>query len=192
MKRLLLLFLLAIPFSSMADIDHVGNLDDDGVHLMWWPIVDPPAGWHHDDVSSRQNAVNAFVPDGETFADSPTVMYAKAEYKPRATHDSLQALIEDDIADFAQVDPPARASRPAPMRIGDGFALQVVDFAPADGVHGNWERIAYAEDGDYFLTFAVSARSAKARDTALDAFAAMVGSYHPGNANEPAPSPSLK
>lgn len=76
------------------------------------------------------------------------------------------------------------------MRIGDGFALEVVDFEPADGAHGHWERVASAEDGDYFLTFAVSARSEKARVAALDAFAATVGSDHRGNANEPPPSPS--
>src|SRR5579884_895732 len=53
------------------------------VCFIWWPKIDAPAGYHHDEPASRRFRFNAFAPDGSSFADAETVMYARACYKPR-------------------------------------------------------------------------------------------------------------
>ena len=84
LPALVLLFgwlLLAAPAS--AEIEMVAAPTDRGPVYHWWPKLVIPAGWHHDRNFSFYYSLNAIAPEGVSFDDAHTVMYAKAMYKPR-------------------------------------------------------------------------------------------------------------
>lgn len=148
---------------------------------MWWPKVVPPKGWHYDEGSSRHFAFNAIAPDGSTFFKAETVMYGKADYKPRMpkTKD-LSSLISGDIANFKSSDSTLASTREALIRSFDGIDFQVVAYSPSKGSSSQWERVAYGEDGDYYITFVVSSRTKSGLKGALAAFKALVQGYRSG------------
>jgi len=171
--------LLFLSGAASAEIEKIATPSESGIRFLWWPKVSPPAGWHFDDGSSHQYAFNAIAPDGSTFSDAETVIYAKANFKPRAPEvKSIESLIEQDISSFKSSDPGIAATREKPLLSGDDKQFQVVAFAPGAG--GNWERVAYGEEGEYFIVFTVSSRTQEGLALATPAFNAMVAGYRAG------------
>ena len=88
-------------------------------------------------------------------------MYAKAVYKPREPGiTSVETLIQRDREDFARNVPGVRIEEVAPLTTADGKLLRSFTFFP--GKEGNWERVSFGEEGDFFLVFALSSRSERA------------------------------
>ncbi|UHQ18841.1 hypothetical protein LVB87_11680 [Lysobacter sp. KIS68-7] len=174
-----LLVLLAFP--AAAAIEKVAARTESGIHFMWWPKVDPPKGWHFDEGSSHHFAFNALAPDGSTFSEAETVMYARADYKPRIPETkSLQSYISNDMGEFKRSDAGMTVSRERPILTKDAIEFQVVAYSPGKGSSGNWERVAYAEDGDYYLTFVISSRTEVGLAGAMPAFNSFVAGYRTG------------
>jgi len=89
----ILLFTLSIP-QSFAEIQKFANPCDQGICFSWWPKLPRVAGWHQDQDQSYNYKINAQAPDGRTFANAETVIYANAIYKPRVPESkTLQDLI---------------------------------------------------------------------------------------------------
>lgn len=152
-----------------------------GLRLMWWPKVSPPNGWHFDQGSSYYFSFNAMAPNGSTFSKAETVMYARADYKPRLPDiKTLQAFISNDMASFKQDEPTIVMVLEHPLRTKRGQSFQIALYHPAHGSSGNWERVAYGEDGEYYLTFVVSSRSNQGLKAAMPAFMSLLSSYQPG------------
>lgn len=174
--RLLPLALLLLASSAGAEIENTATPTDAGLKLQWWPKVQPPSGWHFDSGSSRQFGFNALAPDGSTFSGAETVMYAKADYKPRMPGTkSLAQLIEADISDFHRNFPGMNVSFGSPVPTADHKQFKLVTFAPSAG--GNWERVAYGESAGFYLLFTISSRNKAGLERAMPAFKAMVASY---------------
>src|SRR5262245_16180159 len=82
------LALIAAAFSSLllfaapapAEIERIAEPGESRMLFLWWPKVTPPAGWVHLREVSVENHINMFVPKGQSFADAPVVMYARAIY----------------------------------------------------------------------------------------------------------------
>ena len=177
--RLLALTLVLLTGAVNAEIEKIATPTNTGMQLQWWPKVKPPAGWHFDSGSSHHFGINALAPGGSTFSDSETVMYAKADYKPRVPETkSLGQLIQRDIAEFRQANPGMKATSELPVLTADHKQLQLVTFAPSAG--GNWERVAYGENAEFYVVFTVSSRSKGGLESAMAAFKAMVASYRVG------------
>lgn len=173
----LVLLLLAGPVN--AAIEKIATPTETGIQLQWWPKVQPPSGWHFDSGSSHHFGFNAMAPDNSTFSRAETVMYAKAHYKPRVPEtESLAQLIDRDISDFHQAYPGMAATAEPPVLTADHKRLKLVTFAPSAG--GNWERVAYGEDAEFYLLFTVSSRTKGGLERAMPAFKAMVASYRVG------------
>jgi hypothetical protein len=173
--HVLVILLLALSGTVNADVEKIAQPSESGMRLMWWPKVDPPSGWHFDKNASYHYATKAFAPDGSTFSDATTVMYAKAEYKPRVSDvNNLKALIDEDISEFSD----ATARHEKPLLSRDGKQFQVVEFSPK--ANGNWERVAYGEEPDYYILFSVSSRNKEGLVRALPAFRSLVASYKNG------------
>lgn len=181
MKRLVVLGFLLIAPLSFAGIERFARTSDTGVMFQWWPKVSPPRGWHHDEGSSRYFAFNAIAPDGTTFSNAETVLYAKAVYKPRIPQiTSLAAFVASDLAE-QRTNEPGISITPEPDLHGrNGLNFKVVRFEPGRGGIAAWERVAYAEDGEYFLTFAVSSHSESGLKSSAVAFQALLNGYAPG------------
>jgi hypothetical protein len=168
------LFLLAA--TANAEIQKIATPTESGIQLQWWPKVRPPPGWHFDSGSSHHFGFNAIAPDGSTFSKAKTVMYANAQYKPRVPEaKSLAQLIDGDISDFHQAYPGMAVTVESPVLTADHKQLKLVTFAPSAG--GNWERVAYGEDAEFYLLFTVSSRTKDGLERAMPTFKAMVASY---------------
>ncbi|WP_306600405.1 hypothetical protein [Geothrix sp. 21YS21S-2] len=179
MKRSLTFSLLLLLSSTICrgEIEKIAIPSQDGLNLLWWPKVNPPPGFVFDQAVSHQTAVKMFIPIGCTFSNAETVIYAKAAFKPGIPDvKTLQALIENDVVAFRQRDPNLIVqSGPA---IKDGDAKQAIVFTFAPSGSGNWESVAYSEEGEFYLLFTLSSRSKKGYEASLPLFTTMIASYH--------------
>src|SRR5207237_10269165 len=101
---------------AFAEIEKIAIPGERGISFHWWPKLPSVVGWHHDREQSFQFGVNALAPDGFTFANAETVMYAKAVYKPREPEaKSLELLIEKDKKTFAAHIPGVAIEEVAPL-----------------------------------------------------------------------------
>ncbi len=179
MKRLVILALLALSSTAFAEIEKFATPSDSGITFQWWPKVTPPKGWHHDEGSSRHFSFNAIAPDGSTFSKAETVLYAQANFKPRSPEiKTLKAFIEGDVARLRAEEPEIIITPEPDMQGKDGLVFKVMRFEPKSGIAA-WERIAYADDGEYFLIFGVSSHSRHGLESSSEAFKALIESYTP-------------
>ncbi len=176
MKRyLFIMVLLALSSAASADVEKIAEQTESGLRLMWWPKINPPNGWHFDEGSSHHYAFKAFAPDGSTFSDAETVIYAKANFKPQTPEvKSVEALIEQDISTISG----AVAERKERLLSGDKKSFLVVAFSPKGD--GNWEQVAYGEEGGYYIIFTVSSRTKEELTRAIPIFQSLVASYKTG------------
>ena len=150
--------LLLLPLVALPEIEKVGQTCEKGICLAWWPKLETAKGWHHERGPSLTNGVNIQVPDGFTFSNAETVIYAKAEYKPRIPKtSSLDDFIQDDEEDFLKSDPSIAITKVPPLKTKDGKAFASYTFFPKG--NGNWEQVSYGEEGDFYLIFTISSRS---------------------------------
>jgi hypothetical protein len=181
MKILAAALLVFFACPAGAEMEKIAMPTESGIKFMWWPKVDAPKGWHFDQGSSYHFSFNAIAPDGSTFSKAETVMYARADYKPRISETkSLETYISNDMAAFKRSSPTLTASREAPIPGQGELSFRVVSYSPGEGSPGNWERVAYGEDGDYYLAFVISSRTSTGLSGALPAFDAFVAGYRPG------------
>jgi hypothetical protein len=170
----LLLVMIALP--AQAEIIKSAIPCKTGNCLYWWPQAPSPAGWHQDREASEANGINVQIPDGFTFAAAETVIYAKALYKPLVpTLTSLAILIDKDKNDFMTRDPGLLIADAAAFPSGDDKLLKSFTFNPSGD--GNWEQVAYGEEGDFYLIFTVSTRTAKGLAGAMGAYKTFIRNY---------------
>jgi len=127
----LLGILFSLPLIAVPEIEKVGQVCEKGVCLAWWPKLEPATGWHHERGPSLQNGVNVQIPDGFTFSNAETVIYAKAAYKPRIPKTtSLEAFIKNDTDEFRKDDPSIAITEVTPLKTKDGKAFESYTFFP--------------------------------------------------------------
>lgn len=181
MRSLVAFILFLVAPAAFAAIEKFATPSENGVVFQWWPKVTPPRGWHHDEGSSRHFAFNALAPDGSTFSKAETVLYAQASYKPRIPQvKSLTAFVANDLEQQRAGSPGISISPEPALHSRNGLAFRVVRFEPGKAATGAWERVAYAEDGEYFLTFAVSSHSRAGLKSSAAAFQQLLDGYTPG------------
>jgi len=126
------------------------------------------------------NGINTRIPNGSDFGTAGAIMYGEATYKSELEKGdpkikSLTDLIAHDVADFAK-DRDSTVSEAAPLKNGDGKVLRTVTFFRAKDQ--NWERVAYDEEGDFYLMFVVNAKNQKVYLESQAVFESMIGNYH--------------
>lgn len=181
MKTLLIALALLLPLATLparAEIVKSSVPCQSGNCLYWWPQSPSPAGWQQDRAASEANGINVQIPAGATFTAAETVIYAKALYKPLVpTLTSLARLIASDKKDFLARDPELLVSQAAALATGDGRRLESFTFSPGAKGGGNWEQVAYGEEGDFFLIFTVSSQTRSGLAGAQPAYRQFVGGY---------------
>lgn len=177
LRNILVLIVITLPMTGHAEIEKYSNVCQTGICFHWWPKLPVIEGWHQDEEQSRRESVNALAPDGHTFVNAETVMYAKAEYKPRVPESkTLDEFIENDKKTFSDV-----LVTPAPDLVtADGQKIRTFLFTPKQS--GNWERIGYGEENDaekneYFLIFAISSRSRNGLQKSMKDFEKLIQLY---------------
>jgi len=174
MKVCCLVVLLTL--AAQADIEKIAQVCDSGVCFYWWPKLPQVRGWHQDRERSFQYSINALAPDGFSFANAQTVMYAAAAYKPRIPETrTLNRFIEDDKKHAAASRPAIVITEVESLATGDGQTMRSFTFFPA--TKGDWEQVSYGEEGDYYLVFTLSSRSKLGFDTSQSAYHELLASY---------------
>jgi len=167
---------VAATTTAMAEIEKVATTDTGNLSMRWWPKLTPPKGWKHDRPHSVSYGINALAPQRGNFGSARTVMYAKAIPKPREPElKSVEMLMERDKRKALANNPGVAVASGAPLKTADGKTLPSITYAPKG--EGNWERVAYGEEGDFYLLFALSSRTRAGYDGAMKSFEALVGSY---------------
>lgn len=168
-------FLAAIP--ARAAIEYVVVDTPKGKVERWWPKVQAPQGWHHDRGNSINYHMNAFAPVGESFASAEAVMYGRAiRTSTDASLRNLEEFMTRERASFLRRSPNYEIRDGKPIVTRGGLSLRTRLFIPKDG-QGNWERVAYGEENDFYVLFVASARSKKALDAIAKPFQQMVWQY---------------
>jgi hypothetical protein len=166
--------LLVAP--GMAEIEKLARPCREGLCFYWWPKLPLVSGWHQDLGPSFENEMDILVPEGSTFSDAETIIYGRAIYKPGETErKSVEQLIESDIREFAARFPEATVREADPVTDGDRKQLRSVTFFPK--ATGNWERVAYGEEGDYLLIFTLSSRSLEGYNASMATYERILGLY---------------
>ena len=178
-RALVLLVLLLVPLPAFSEIEKVGQPCEKGICVAWWPKLTPAKGWHHERGPSFANGINIQVPDGFTFSNAETVIYAKALYKPRIPEiKSLDMLIKSDREEFVSRDPDIVVSEVKAPKTGDGMPLKSFTFFPKN--KGNWEQVSYGEEGDFYLIFTISSRSHAGFAETFRVYEQYIGQYKEG------------
>lgn len=170
------ILLSLVPVPTFAEIFKLAVPQDPGFRLYWWPVVKIPAGWEHNENVSREAGVNMLVPVGEKFADAPSVIYARADYKPRLPEvRSIAEYVERDRQDLASESPDTLITALEAVQTADGKSLAMREFViPA---RKQWEVVAYGEEGEFYLLFTLSATSEAALKAALPVYYEMLHAY---------------
>jgi hypothetical protein len=181
-RTVLACFSMMVAFGAAAEIEKVAAPDEGSISFRWWPKVNPPPGWQQDRDASFAHAVSALVPVGRSFADAPTVMYAKAVYKPRiAEVTSLDAMIERDKQAFVKDSPGVVIHPAAALKTADGRTAVSFTFTPGSPAAAkagvNWERVSYLEEGEFYLVFTVSSRTQSGFRASAKSYETLVSRY---------------
>ena len=168
--------LLTASSATYAEVEKIAIPSEKGFSFYWWPKLAPIDGWHQDREHSFLYSANAMAPDGSTFKNAESVIYAKATFKPRAPEiKSLEALIDHDKRDFEASVPGVSIKEVRSIATADGQRLRSFTFFPK--IDGNWEQVSYGEEGEYYLIFTVSSRSRVAFDAAAGSYEKIISGY---------------
>jgi hypothetical protein len=177
--RLLSFLIIALLFAAQnvqADIEKIAIPGEKGMSFYWWPKLPKVAGWHQDRESSFHYSVNALAPDNTAFANAETVMYAKAIFKPRDPEiKSIEMLIARDKKDFQASVPEVEIREVKSLTTADGKKFKSFTFYPKGS--GNWERVTYGEEGEFFLAFTISSRSKAGYDATESTYEKLIDLY---------------
>lgn len=155
---LAVLFSLSIAGPAIADVEKIAQLCEQQVCFRWWPRIEPPDGWKHERDYSLHYNFNALAPVGSDFSSAETVMYANAVYRPRVPNEkTLSAFIESDIQKFKDDNPGLAVEESASLKTAGGKTAKVFLLKPSR--QGQWERVAYVEEDEYYMVFVASSRT---------------------------------
>ena len=172
----IVLALTLVSGQASADVEKTALTCESKICLYWWPRLPAVKGWHQDRDKSYELGANVLVPDGSSFSDADTVMYAEAFYKPRVPDiASVEVLIDGDKKKFLDHSPDMKIVESKGLATGDGKVLRSFQFIP--GRQGDWEQVAYGEEGDFYLIFTVSSRTETGYAKSISAYEGLIQSY---------------
>lgn len=177
MRRVKLFLLIALVVSTplSSEIYKLALPSDLGMKFYWWPVLSKVEGWSHDRNGSIHFGVNAQAPDGYTFENAETVIYAKAAFKPRYPNvSSLKEFIEQDLKRFSKSSD-IDIKEVDSISTENGIKLMSYQYFPR--ISGNWEQVSFGEEGEYYLIIAISSRSKKGFEESWVTYKRFINEY---------------
>lgn len=167
------IFLVGPAFS---DVEKIAQLCGEQICLRWWPRVELPDGWKHERGQSLHFNFIALAPKESNFATAESVMYANAIYRPRVPNEkTLRAFIDSDIQKFKTDNPGLSVTKLPALKTADGKIVQLFFLKPKK--QGQWERVAYFEEGEYYMVFVASSRTEDGLRRVATAHETLVSQY---------------
>jgi hypothetical protein len=170
--------LLAVLFvtPALGDIEKIATTCGQQICFRWWPTLPTIEGWQQDREHSLHYNFNALAPSGSSFATAETVMYANAVYRPRVPDEkTLAQFIDSDTKKFCDDTPGLKIEETTALKTADGNTARSFLLSPT--AKGQWERVSYIEEGEYYMVFVASSRTQTGLRNAAVAFEAMVSRY---------------
>jgi hypothetical protein len=180
MDRFLILFaaLLGLVPTASAEVEKFARTEcAQAVCLYWWPKLPALSGWHHEKEPSVENTSNILAPDGSDFANAEAIIYARAFYKPQSPSTSVADLMARDRKDTAKALPGTVIADAPALTNGDGKTIKTQTFYPPAPGKGSWERLAYDDEGDFYLMFTISANSKAGLEASMKDFERLIAAY---------------
>jgi len=171
-----LLGVTLFSLATRAEIEKTVAPCDSGTCLYWWPKLPQIKGWHQDKDQSFNSGISAWAPNGHSFVNADAVIYAIATYKPTVPETkTLVNFISADTSRFIVSDPTISITEEKQLVTADGQKLRSFTFLPES--KGSWEVVSYGEEGNYYLTFVLSARSKEGFEKAQAAYRQLISGY---------------
>jgi hypothetical protein len=173
----LALFAFMAPSTGLCELEGRAFLDASlpGIRLYQQPKVHIPAGWRVDEEVGQQLQCLVLVRVEEDPDNPLTLIYAMAV--PREGQGAtLPEFIRDDIAAFTagSTDVVVGGAGTVPSARGP---LAAYTFRYTYEGKRFLQTVAYGEEGDHFVTFTLTGKTAEAHDRGMADFRAVVGSY---------------
>ena|SRR5215510_215732 len=138
-----------------------------------------PRGWTLDCEAGRNDgAITVLYRVGESWRNGQAVMYASVLGLAPGADTAIKKRIEDEVRDWKGRATDAVVTEGVPLRTAAGLVVPVRRFVSK--AHNLREIVAYFPRGRDMPIFVMTARSARAFEAALPAFATLVRSYAVG------------
>ena len=179
----LMLAAAGVPAANAEIVESTGTDRKGEPCQYWWPKLSVLPGWYSDPEVNRSiggNGANVLIPNGMTFKDADTILYASATLRklyvknnPAST--TLEAFISDDKAHFLEKDEETFVLELEPLTTRDGRKLR--SFAFIRPKSRNWERVSYSEEGGFYVVFVLNAQSEEGYRKGQADYESFVGQY---------------
>ena len=172
----LLMLLAFLSGTSHAEMEKSILPCEQKICFHWWPKLPAIEGWHNDREHSLKYSYNAQAPDGFTFENAETVIYAKALYKPSVPDlTTLEMVIDSDRKKFLASDPATVVKEVQLLTTTDGKRLRSFTFHSPN--HGSWDRVSYGEEDGFYLIFTLSSGTDAGYQKAVVAYEQFIERY---------------
>lgn len=176
MRYCLLILLAFLSGASHAEMEKTILPCEQKICFHWWPKLTPIEGWRHDREHSLKYSYNAQAPDGYTFENAETVIYAKALFKPSVPDlTTLEMVIENDRKKFLASDPATVIKEVRSLKSRDGKQFRSFTFHSAS--HKSWDRVSYSEEDKFYLIFTLSSGNEAGYQKATAAYEQFIEHY---------------
>ncbi len=141
------------------------------------PVIQDTPGWVLDTENSARVRTLIYLRADKGGAPSPVRVVAQAF--PRNAGVTLDQFV---IAERDRLVGPSldiQVSTAKPVHEANGRPLATLELAPRPGREGSVQTVAFAQDGDYFVTLTYTADTRRSHGAHLEAFAQLVRGYRP-------------
>lgn len=137
--------------------------------------VTAKAGWVLDNQSGVSQGLHmAFYPKGETWSDSPVIIYGRAI--PTTEAANVQSQVERTVNDFRKTGNPKYSSEAqAPLALSNGKMAELYHFSGDQW--GNYEAVAYFPETDTINFLVFNSRTKDTFEKYIGDFKQIVSSY---------------
>lgn len=138
-------------------------------------ILKAPAGWGLDNKSGASEGIHAvFYPAGGSWENSNTVMYANTANKRIEGNETIEKLIEVDLANFLQRG--TEVFKDTVIIINDSSKKAILKYFKAKS-NGNFEIAAYIDEEMIVSLLVLSSRDEKEFVSSVPKFIELLNSY---------------
>jgi hypothetical protein len=169
--------LMLLPVQGICEVEGRAALDDKigGIRLYHQPKVAIPAGWQVDEAAGQENECLVLIRKDEDINKPKTMIYAMARRKDTQKA-PLASFVKGDIENFKKNNRNGLVKEVVPLHSAKGTLL-TYNFTYKYESNNFVQTVAYAEEGDYFLTFTLTGKSASAHQKGLPDFKRVLESY---------------
>lgn len=178
--RFILLFILSIiPILSTARTEcAAGEMTLGYMNCLWSrPVIDTPPDWERDDEFGNKNENVTFFPANPNFGKS--IIYVSSVYKPNLKTKTLDDFIQNEQKEFLErAKTNFKVTEEPNLKTADGKPLKAFKFESTYNGRRQFDLVAYGEEDDMFLIFALTSLSSEGFAASQQSFEILVSNYH--------------